>query len=46
MLDTTVWLASVDDPPGLDEVWLSAVSELPELETDCADELAPGWLVD
>lgn len=71
VLDTTVWLASVDDSPGLDVdcpawvdrlngvdtpvapendklvcVGLSAVNELPELETDCSDELGPGTLVD
>lgn len=71
MLDAIVWLASVDDSPGLDVdcsasvdklsgvdmlvspeneklvgVGLSAVSELPELETDCSDELGPGSLVD
>lgn len=49
--------ASVDKLSGVDMlvspeneklvgVGLSAVSELPEAETDCSDELGPGSLVD
>lgn len=49
--------ASVDRLNGVDKVvspdneklvgvGLSAVGEVSELETDCSDELAPGWLVD